>query len=227
MYERLPRMSSRQPSAPTRARSGLSREAILDGALRVVEREGIEALTMRRLAEELGAGTMTLYGYFRDKRQLLDGLVDSVAERAALPPLRGDWRRRLTTLLRHLAATLAAYPALARLRVAQPIVTPGAFRLTEAGVAILRDAGFDADDAARHFRTLFLYTFAVAVFSPADAASEARRQAAGALAGLPPSEFPALTSSVAELVASLDPGSQFEHGLALILDGIEADRPPA
>ncbi|MDQ6915807.1 MAG: TetR/AcrR family transcriptional regulator [Actinomycetota bacterium] len=215
-------MSTRQ--SPIRARSGLSRDAILEGALSLVEREGLDALSMRRLAQDLDVGTMTLYGYFRDKRELLDGLVDALAARAPLPRLRGDWRQRLTTLMRHLATTLAAYPALAQLRLAQPIVTPGAFQLTEAGMATLREAGFSAADAARHFRALFLYAFAIAVFSPAGTVADARRQAAGALASLPPADFPALAESLVELVDSLDPSAQFEHGLALLLDGIEASR---
>lgn len=204
----------------------LSREAILDGALDVLEREGLDALSMRRLAQGLGVGTMTLYGYFRDKRELLDALVDLIAERAPLPTLRGTWRERLDQLMTHLHRSLAAYPALAQLRVAEPIATPGAFRFTEAGLALLRGAGFDAAAAAQHFRTLFLYLFGVAVFAPA-AEPEQRRRVASALALLPPDEYPTLTGQVVDMLDSLDGEPQFRHGLGLILDGIEARLPTA
>lgn len=206
---------------------GLSRDKIVDRALALIDRDGLEALSMRRLADELGAGTMTLYGYFRDKRELVDALVDALAEREPVPELEGTWRERLAQLMRHLADRLAAHPALAQLRVSQPIATPSAFRLTEAGMAILRKAGFDDRQAAQHFRTLFLYTFSVAVFNPADQAPRSRRQIAAALAALPPDEYPTLASATAELVQSLDRDAQFEHGLNVILDGLEARAPEA
>ncbi|MFL5782708.1 MAG: TetR/AcrR family transcriptional regulator C-terminal domain-containing protein [Thermoleophilaceae bacterium] len=204
--------------------SQLSRESILDAALVLIERDGLDALSMRRLAGELDVGTMTLYGYFADKQELLDALVDSVAAAAPLPPLRGSWRRRLTTVMTHLHEGLVAHPSLGRLRVTQPIATPGAFRFTEAALAALRDAGFDAATAARHFRTLFVFTFGVAVFG-ATATPEQRGRAAAALAALPRDEYPTLTGQLGEMLESLDGTTQFEHGLAVILDGIEASAP--
>lgn len=208
-------------SAPS---SQLSREAILDSALVLIDREGLEALSMRRLAGEVGVGTMTLYGYFAGKQELLDALVDSVAAAAPLPRLRGSWRGRLTTVMTHLHEALVAHPSLGRLRVSQPIATPGAFRFTEAALAALREAGFDAAAAARHFRTLFVFTFGVAVFG-ATATPEQRGRAAAALAALPRDEYPTLTGQLGEMLESLDAPTQFEHGLELILDGIEAQAP--
>ena len=212
------RQSTQQPQ--------LSREAILEGALAVLEREGVDALSMRRLAAELDVGTMTLYGYFAGKRELLDALVDLVAARAPMPVLRGSWRQRITTVMTHLHDALSAYPALAQLRLSQPIATPGAFRLTEAGVGALREAGFGATAAAQHFRTLFVYTFGVAVFGGGDDPEE-RRRMAGALASLSPEEYPTLTGQLSEMLGTLDAERQFRHGLELILDGIEAGLPAA
>ena len=203
----------------------LTRTAIVDAAIELVDRAGLEALTMRALARDLDVGTMTLYGYFRDKRELIDAMVDAIAERTPLPRLRGGWRERLTQLMTHLHRSLAAYPELARLRIAQPIATPGAFRFTEAAVGTLRGAGFDPAPAARHFRTLFVYTFGIAVFSPAGEAADQRRRVAGALASLPPDEYPVLSGQLVEMLDTLDGERQFEHGLALLLDGIEASLP--
>jgi AcrR family transcriptional regulator len=204
----------------------LSREAILDATLVLVERDGLDALTMRRVAAELGIGTMTLYGYFSGKGELLDALVDAVAAAAPIPELRGSWRDRLTVVMTHMHEALSAHPALARLRVAQPIATPGAFRFTEAALAALRDAGFDASASARHFRTLFVFTFGAAlVGAPATLAQ--RGGAAAALAALPRDEYPTLTGQLGEMLEALDSPTQFENGLGLILDGIEGSAPAA
>jgi hypothetical protein len=124
--------------------------------------------------------------------------------------------------MRHLRRALSAHPAIAQLRVSQPIATPGAFRLTEAGMAILRDAGFGPAEAAAQFRTLFIYTFGVAIFNPPAREAQAQRSVGAALATLSRDEYPALSEAIPELVASLEPEAQFERGLALILDGIEA-----
>ncbi|HKP90884.1 MAG TPA: TetR/AcrR family transcriptional regulator C-terminal domain-containing protein [Thermoleophilaceae bacterium] len=209
----------RSPAQPK-----LSRESILDAALVLIERDGLDALSMRRLAAELDAGTMSLYVYFADKAELLDALVDWVAAVAPLPELHGPWRDRLTAVMTHMYEALSAHPAIARLRVSQPIATPGAFRFTEAALSALRDAGFDAATAARHFRTLFLFTFGVAVFG-APASPEQRGRAAGALAMLPRDEYPTLTGQLGEMLESLDSPVQFEHGLAVLLDGVEASAP--
>jgi AcrR family transcriptional regulator len=208
-------------STPTQ----LSRESILDSALVVIDRDGLEALSMRRLAAELGIGTMTLYGYFADKQALLDALIDSVAAAAPLPPMRGTWRERVAAVMTQLYEALTAHPALARLRAAQPIATPGAFRFTEAGLAALRDAGFDAREAAHHFRTLFVFTFGAAVFG-VDPTPDERARVAGALAALPPDEYPTLTGQLGEMLETFDGDAQFAHGLELILDGLDA-RPTA
>ena len=205
-------------SAPT---TQLSRESILDSALVLIDRDGLDALSMRRLAAELGIGTMTLYGYFADKQALLDALVDSVAAAAPLPPARGTWRERVAAVMTRLYEALTAHPALARLRAAQPIATPVAFRFTEAALAALRDGGFDAHESARHFRTLFVFTFGAAVFGSVPSPDE-RARVAGAVAALPADEYPTLTGQWGQLLDTLDGAAQFAHGLELLLDGIEA-----
>ena len=73
----------------------LNRDLIADTALDIVDREGVEALSMRRLAGELGVGTMTLYGYFRGKGELLDHAIDRAARTYELSPGEGEWRPRL------------------------------------------------------------------------------------------------------------------------------------
>jgi AcrR family transcriptional regulator len=206
---------------PKRAPTGLSREAIALEALGFVDREGLGALSMRRLAHEVGAGTMTLYGYFRDKDDLLDAVVETAAAQYALEPPTGDWRQRLGEIARQMQRGLAAHPSLVQLRLQRPILTPGAMRGTEIAMEALIEAGLDRQEAASAFRALFLYAFAFTAFSAPELTPDLRHQAVAAAAALPQAEFPIVSSTTEELVETLGGDEEFERGLDLILTGIE------
>jgi AcrR family transcriptional regulator len=212
---------ARAAKAPRRRRGELSREQILDAALAFIDRHGVDELSMRRLAAELGAGTMTIYGYFRDKDELLDAVVDAISARAPLPELSGSWREQVRQLAIRFNANLNEHPGLVRLRLERPILSPGALRITEEGMRILADAGFDPREAARAFRTVFVYTFGSAAFNPPGRVADAQRAVRVAGAALPPDEYPHLLRAVDEMAEVMDPGAQFERGLDLILDGLE------
>ena len=214
------------PDAATREtqiahRPALTRERVAGEALRLLDRDGLEGLSMRRLAAELDVGTMTLYGYFRDKDELLDAVVDAASAPAEDIELEGDWRARMETLMRALHAGLAARPWLVQLRFTHPLLSLGALRLTEMAMRVLLDAGFGADEAARAYRALFLHTFACAGF---EGATRDLRGVAATLAMLPADEYPALSGAAVEAARSMEPDAQFESGLALILDGVAAGR---
>lgn len=205
----------------TRSRGELNREAIAATALELLDRDGLDAFSMRRLADELGVGTMTLYGYFRGKEDLLDAVIDaSVTD----TPLRaeGSWRERAAALARGMRDYLERHPALVQIRLRQPMTRPRQFRVTEQVVRALIDAGLPRDEAARAFRLVFTYVFGYAAFSPDAMADTARAEVRASLAALPPGEYPLLSSMVDEAVAAAAGDEQFEFGLELILDGIEA-----
>jgi TetR/AcrR family tetracycline transcriptional repressor len=99
------------------------RTEIAEAALALVDREGLDALSMRRLAAELGLGTMTLYGYFATKDELLDAVVARAA--TGTRPIQvpdGPWQQRLRTLARAWHRNLARHPSLVQLRLRRPIV---------------------------------------------------------------------------------------------------------
>jgi AcrR family transcriptional regulator len=207
----------------TRAnRTTLTRESIAATALALLDRDGLDALSMRRLADELGVGTMTLYGYFRSKGELLDAVLDaSVVDSGVLHP-EGSWRERATALARSVRANLERHPALIQIRLRQPMTRPAQFRWTEAVMQSLVDSGLPRDQAARAFRVLFTYVFGFVAFSPAGAADESRTAVRTALAALPPDDYPLLSAMADEAAAAAAGDEQFDFGLELVLDGIEA-----
>jgi len=198
------------------------REEIARAAVELLDEEGIDALSMRRLAERVGVGTMTLYGYFRSKRELLDAAVgEAVADfDFALPD--GTLRERARAHMHAVRELLRRHPFLPALRGRQPIVHPAAFRVSEPGMRLLVDAGFPPEDAARTFRVMFNYAFGSMLFGPDAPTPGASRLVRAALPLLPDDEFPALTATADAMSVAIGGDEQFDYGLELLLDAIEA-----
>jgi AcrR family transcriptional regulator len=155
-------------SLPRGRQRSLDRGAIAQAALALIDREGLAALSMRRLAAELDVGTMSLYRYFRDKDELLDAIVDASARRAGSQlALSGSWQDRLRALMRALRQNLERHPGLVQIRLQRPMLSPAALRLAEEVMRILEGAGIPKASAARAYRTLFLYTSRARASTPA------------------------------------------------------------
>ena len=180
---------------PTSRTTGLTREDVATKALEILDRDGVDGLTMRRLAQDLGVGTMTLYGYVRNKEEVLDAAVDVAVSTSPGFRRTGDWRRDLHTLIAGSWRNLNRHPALVQIRLRQPVLRPEALRFGEAGMDILLRAGFPADEAAQCFRLLFTFAFGFAGLSPDRDAEQARRQAIVVLIGLDPERYPNLTGA--------------------------------
>jgi AcrR family transcriptional regulator len=205
-----------------RTRQRLTREEIADAALSLADEAGLDALSMRALADRLGVGTMTLYGYFQNKDELLDALVDSAVSDTEPPTLAGDWLQQLREVVRYGRRGLLRHPSIVELRVRRPVLRPEALRFGEALLSILRAAGFSVGEATAAFRLLFTYTVGFAALSPAESTAADRRAAGEALDRLPPDEFPALTEARDEASLAMGGEEVFEYGLDRILDGLEA-----
>ena len=206
--------------AATRAR--LSREQVAVAALELLDRDGLEALSMRRLAERLGVGTMTLYGYFRSKDELLDAVIDAAVADRERHLLEGPWQEQIRQLMQASRRGLGRHPGLVKVRADRPVLRPEALRFAETGVTILRGAGFSRIEAARAFRLLFTYVFGYVSFSPDETAEQARRESLAATAVLPPEEYPTLRDTAAELAEAMAGQETFDFGLDRIIDGLEA-----
>ena len=143
-------------------RNRLSRELVLGAAASITRDDGIDALSMRRLAQELDVWPMSIYTYFRDKDELLDALADDVVDSLELPSGRATWRNQMRALLNETRRALAADAGALSTRLPRAVTAP---RLSDAGLGILARAGFDEPDAASAWRALLSYTFGFALTS--------------------------------------------------------------
>jgi TetR/AcrR family transcriptional regulator, tetracycline repressor protein len=210
-----------EPSAGAEPGVRLSRERILEAAVKVVAREGLDALSMRRLAQELDVWPMSVYRYFRDKDELLDAVVGRAAERVSLPSERGSWKRQLRDLLRRTRELLDTDAPGLRGQFPRALLTPGVMRFSEAGLRILREAGFGNRDAARAWRALLSYTLGFQGFAAADASGDWAQRVRTAIASLAPEDYPMLAANADAVIAVLVADSEFDWGLERLLDGLE------
>jgi AcrR family transcriptional regulator len=152
--------------APSRRgpRPGLSVEQIVRTAIGIADRDGLEALTMRRLAKELGVGPMALYTYVPGKAELLDLMLDAVYLDMPRATLRGDWRERLTAVAHDNRALFGAHPWAATLSSSRPPLGPGLMAKYEHELSALADSGLDdvETDAALTFVLDFVRSSALA-----------------------------------------------------------------
>ena len=198
----------------------LSRPLIVSTALELVDRHGVEALTMRALARELGADPMAVYRHVRDKEALLGALCDAVL--ADLAPFEPDrpWRPQVERFAWELRDALAARPSLAAVLAGAP-VTPAAVVLTQQAIVLMTDQGVPLDHALGGLSTVFAYIvgFAVTEASLPDAAEgqdELRRAALQHLGD--PGTAPPHLDTAMQLVQT---PAEFGFGLGLVLEGVE------
>lgn len=200
-----------------RKRESLSRERILVTALGLIDAEGLEAISMRRVGEALGVEAMSLYNHVANKGALLDGVFEQVL--AELPPerSRGRWTTVLRRRARELRGVLLAHPHVLPLFATRPAVTPGALAQLERALEVLAQAGFSDDDGLSAVQVLLAFvvghTMATALME-----SPAPSFYAGLDEGLP--RLRALAGRLAEH----DLEAEFELGLSAMLRGLEAVR---
>jgi AcrR family transcriptional regulator len=200
-------------------RTQLSRELITSTATRLVAGEGLAALSMRRLAQELDVWPMSVYRHFRDKEDLLDAVAAAAAGPIDLPAPQGSWREQLTALAGEARTMLARQPVDLRRRT---LLSPGVMSLTDAALAVLREAGLSTGAAATGWRTVLAHVIGSIEL---DAATGTEREMQAALLAVSEDEYPSLASASADVAHALAGGdAAFEEGLERVLDGIAAKR---
>jgi AcrR family transcriptional regulator len=200
-------------------RRPLSRRRILEAAVRFVDREGLEALSMRKLGSELGVEAMSLYNHVPNKGALLDGMVEVLLGELNIPPEEEGWERRVREAYRAFRRLAHEHPNVFPLLVVRPPDTMDGIWLVEEFLKTLRGAGFAPETSLHAFRTLSSYASGYAMAEIRGFAMEPAGARAGA-ATLSPEDFP----NIHELDASLrhvDHDAEFEFGLDLILSGLK------
>ena len=212
--------------------AGLSRRRVVLEAIRLADQEGIEGLSMRRLAGALGAGAMSLYHYVKSRDELLDAMIDLVFEEIELPPEDTDWQTAMRRRSESARQVLARHRWAIGLMDSRTSPGPAHLHHREAVTACLRRAGFPVlmTTHATWLLDSYVYGFALQEASlPFDSAHELANMVEDVyLPQLPPDQFPYLNESAAALVAAdYDPADQFAFGLELVLAALDPLRADA
>ncbi len=208
---------------------GLSKPRVVAEAIRLADRDGVVGLSMRRLADALGTGAMSIYHYVANKEELLDAMINVVFDEIELPPEGTDWQSAMRQRAISARQVLARHPWAIGLMESRTSPGPAHLRHREAVTACLRKAGFSVLMAthANWLLDVYVYGFALQASSlPFDTADEFADMAEDVyLPQLPPDEFPYLNESAAALVAAgYDPADEFLFGLDLVLTALESLR---
>lgn len=227
------------PWSPRRRRPGpaakapLTRDAIVAAALEILDAEGLEGISMRRVAERLGTGPASLYQHVANKDDLLEQLLDHVIGEIELPaPDPRDWQTPIKQLLRATRATLSAHRDVAYVTLGRIPTGGNALRVAERMLAIMRAGGVPDQVCAYAVDTLMLFVGAVSYEESIQSASlgateaEARayvRQVHDYFAALPPDRFPSLVALAGHLTRWEEgEDARFEFGLTVQVGGVAA-----
>jgi AcrR family transcriptional regulator len=214
---------------PAKGAAGVTADDIVLAAVRICDEGGIESLTIRRLAADLNIGTMTLYGYFRGKEEILDGVADYVLGRFQVPRAREQTPVAVATAVGHaFLAMMREHPSVVYLLSSRATMSQQSLKAAmEDVLAQLREAGFDGPVAAKVYAMLITYCLGFASYQHprpwgrADSpnVSEQRRQRVHFYSSLP---LPAFANMVelSESITTMPSDEQFDLGLKCLIDGL-------
>jgi AcrR family transcriptional regulator len=223
----VPRRSADRRTA-TRAPSRLSREGIVTAAVELADREGLDELSMRRLAQHLGVDAMSIYYHVHDKKTLLGAMADAVAAEIPAAPAAGPWTGRLRALIMGARQVMLRHPWAVRVFTDRATPTPAVLLHIERVLAVLRDGGCSVElgHHAIHLLGSRLLGFSQDLFDDSPPAGDPPPPP-------PPPEWAETLPHVAELAAAVthdgvlsgcDDQAEFAFGLDLLIDGLERRR---
>jgi AcrR family transcriptional regulator len=208
----------------------ITRERILACALEIIDRDGIDGLSMRRLGKALGRDPMTLYRHAPNKAALLDGVAERVLEELEVDTDDGDWATQLREVARGFRRLALTHPQVVPLLVTRPLSTPlglrplGTLRPLEDILTLLTKAGFTDADALHVYRALFGFLYGHVLnelqelVERPDESDDLLRLG---LHRLPIGEFP-MIRGLAPVLASYDGAAELERGVDILLAGLTA-----
>ena len=213
--------------------ASMSRAVVLSAALDIIDRDGVDRLTMRRLGHALGRDPMALYRHAANKNALLDGVVELVMEQIHVDPTDPDWSGQLRRYARGFRSIALAHPHVVPLLVTRPLATPlsrrplGTLRPLEDTLELLMRAGFSNVEALHVYRSLqgllfghILNELQELVEHPEETDHLLRL----GLHRLSVKEFPALRG-LASALLSYDGAAELERGLDILIDDLQDKTP--
>ena len=211
-------------------RSRLSKKTVVDRGLALADADGLDRLTIRRLAQDLGVTPMALYWHFRSKEELLLGLADQVWSEidVEVDPAR-PWPDQLKAVLESLVRALRSHPSAGQLLLETEKQSEAFLRATEVTLELLRSAGFDPLYATEIARST-LFTGLMLVNSEPGAKvgmsreelDEMSRRSRVRMAMLPPDQYPRVVECAGPLTSCEDPDVHYRFGIDLFIAGVEA-----
>src|ERR1035438_735781 len=229
-----PPPAGRTAGAADNGSGKVTREVVLAAALEIIDRDGADRLSMRRLARALDRDPMILYRHAPNKAALLDGVAEMVLAQLTVDATDPDWAGQLRSVARSYRALALAHPDVVPLLVTRPLATPlalrphGTLRPLENVLELLTRTGFSGPDALHIYRALFgflhghvLDELQELVDNP-DETDDLLRLG---LYRLPIGDFP-LLRSLAPVLASYDGAAELERGLDILLTGLTATLTP-
>jgi AcrR family transcriptional regulator len=209
----------------------LSKAAVAERALRLGNEEGLEAVTIRRLAQALGVTPMALYWHFKNKDELMLGIVDHVLDGVRAPRAATDpWQSQLRTMVETLVTLMRKHPILADLLHSVEKDEAASFsRATDDALTLLTRAGFDVQEA--FWVASYLLHGAIGLVAgqpycpavvPPQGVAEWRRQKRLKMERLPADKFPMLIAFAATYPEQPDPERYFAFGIDLLMAGVTA-----
>ncbi|GAA3698238.1 TetR/AcrR family transcriptional regulator C-terminal domain-containing protein [Arthrobacter ginkgonis] len=220
----------RPTTAPARTRRPrLNRDLVLAAALHLVDTEGLDALTMRRLGQILDRDPMALYRYAPNRAALLDGVTELVIQELVIEPADPDWQSQLRQTAHAFRALALAHPHVVPLLVTRPLSTPlglrplGTLRPLEQILGLLTHAGFSPENALHIYRAYYGYLYGhilnelqELIVDPEENEDLLRL----GLHRLPAKEFPHLRS-LAPVLADYDGADELDQGITILLAGLQ------
>lgn len=221
--------TARKPAIETARprRDPLTRDRVIDAALRIMDAEGVEAVTMRRIGRELGVEAMSLYNHVRDKDDILDGISEAVMSRFEIPPSTGDWPADVRAMAHEWRRLLGLHPGVMQLLAERhkPLEGMATYRPMNAALEALSGAGLSSRELAQAFNAMGSYIMGFVMMEQGlmpgrdhhEHAHE-HEEMADALreAGLP------LLVQCFQYFAECPTDEQFDFGLDLMIDGLRA-----
>jgi AcrR family transcriptional regulator len=206
-------------------RTRLTRDAVAERALALADKSGLDALTIRKLATELGVTPMALYWHFRGKEELLEGIAERVWEEVDLTVDRAaPWTEQMRTLLESFLRVLRAHPAAPALL----LHAHAALNATELTLDILRSGGFSPEDASMAARSTLWTGITLVLSEPGielidnTERAELQRKKQVQFATQPPARYPRLVECAIPMTACDDPEEHYRFGVDLFIGGLAA-----